>query len=58
MKLGQLVGHIHNENARGIVTVTGESVKGKAFAIVDWFIDPATKKVEAKRQSLEELVER
>jgi len=57
MKLGQLVGHIHNENARGIVTVTGESVKGKAFAIVDWFIDPATKKVEAKRHSLEELVE-
>jgi len=57
MRLGQLVGHIHNENARGIVTVTGESVKGKAFAIVDWFIDPATKKVEAKRHSLEELVE-
>ena len=57
MKLGQLVGHIHNDNARGIVTVTGESVKGKAFAIVDWFIDPATKKVEAKRHSLEELVE-
>jgi len=57
MKLGQLVSHALNENARGIVTVTGESVKGKAFAIVDWFIDPATKKVEAKRHSLEELVE-
>ena len=39
MKLGQLVGHIHNDNARGIVTITGESVKGKAFAIVDWFVD-------------------
>jgi len=57
MKLGQLVGHIHNDNARGIVTVTGESVKGKAFAIVDWFVDKEKNKVEAKRHSPEELVE-
>ena len=56
-ELGAIVTHKLNDSARGIVTVTGESVKGKAFAIVDWFIDPATKKVEAKRHSLEELVE-
>ena len=57
MKLGQIVSHKLNENARGIVTVTGESVKGKAFAIVDWFVDKEKNKVEAKRHSLEELVE-
>jgi len=57
LKLGQIVSHKLNENARGIVTVTGESVKGKAFAIVDWFVDKEKNKVEAKRHSLEELVE-
>ena len=29
--IGKIVGHIHNDNARGIVLTTGESVKGKAF---------------------------
>ena len=56
MKLGQLVGHKLNDKARGIVLTIGESSKGKAFAIVDWLIDPNTKKAEAKRHSPEELI--
>lgn len=57
-QLGQVVSHSLNDKARGIITILGESAKNnKPFAIVDWFIDPATKKVEAKRHSLEELVE-
>jgi hypothetical protein len=54
--IGKTVSHVNNDNARGIVLATGESARGKAFAIVDWFVDPKTKKVEAKRHSPEELV--
>ena len=55
--IGRTVGHIHNDNARGIVLTVGWSVKGKTFAVVDWFVDKEKNKVEAKRHSLEELVE-
>jgi hypothetical protein len=54
--IGKTVGHIHNDNARGIVLTTGESAKGKAFVVVDWFVDKEKNKVEAKRHSPEELV--
>ena len=55
--IGKTVGHIHNDNARGIVLTVGESVKGKTFVVVDWFVDKEKNKVEVKRHSLEELVE-
>ena len=55
--IGKTVGHIHNDNARGIVLTTGESVKGKPFVIVDWFVDKEKNQVEAKRHSPAELVE-
>jgi hypothetical protein len=55
--IGKTVGHIHNDNARGIVLTTGESAKGKPFVIVDWFVDKEKNKVEAKRHLPEELVE-
>tara|TARA_R100000149_G_C5837225_1_gene110595 strand:+ start:171 stop:353 length:183 start_codon:yes stop_codon:yes gene_type:complete len=55
--IGKTVGHIHNDNARGIVLATGESARGKTFVIVDWFVDKEKSKVEAKRHSPEELVE-
>jgi hypothetical protein len=55
--IGKTVGHIHNDNARGIVLTAGESAKGKAFVIVDWFVDKEKSQVEAKRHSPEELVE-
>ena len=55
--IGKTVGHIHNDNARGIVLTTGESVKGKPFVIVDWFVDKEKNQVEAKRHSAAELVE-
>ena len=55
--IGKAVGHIHNDNARGIVLTVGESVKGKIFFVVDWFVDKEKNKVEAKRHSPEELVE-
>ena len=55
--IGKTVGHIHNDNARGIVLTTGESAKGKPFVIVDWFVDKEKNKVEAKRHPPEELVE-
>ena len=54
--IGKTVAHVHNDNARGIVLATGQSVKGQPFVIVDWFVDPTEKKVEAKRHSPEELV--
>ena len=54
--IGKTVGHTLNDNARGIVLATGQSVKGQPFVIVDWFVDPTEKKVEAKRHSPEELV--
>ena len=54
--IGKTVGHIHNDNARGIVLTTGESVKGKAFVVVDWFVDKEKSQVEAKRHSPKELV--
>ena len=55
--IGKTVGHTLNDNDRGIVLTVGESVKGKAFVIVDWFVDKAKNQVEAKRHSPEELVE-
>ena len=55
--IGKTVGHIHNDNARGIVLTTGESVKGEPFVVVDWFVDKEKNQVEAKRHSPEELVE-
>jgi len=55
--IGKTVGHIHNDNARGIVLTTGESLKGKPFVVVDWFVDKEKNRVEAKRHSPEELVE-
>ena len=54
--IGKTVGHVHNDNARGIVLTTGESVKGKPFVVVDWFVDKEKNQVEAKRHSPEELV--
>ena len=55
--IGKTVGHTLNDNARGIVLTTGESVKGQPFVIVDWFVDKEKNQVEAKRHSPEELVE-
>ena len=55
--IGKTVGHIHNDNARGIVLTVGESIKGKTFVIVDWFVDKEKNQVEAKRHSPDELVE-
>ena len=55
--IGKTFGQIHNDNARGIVLTVGESVKGKTFVVVDWFVDKEKNKVEAKRHSPEELVE-
>ena len=54
--IGKTVGHIHNDNARGIILATGQSVKGQPFIIVDWFVDKEKNQVEAKRHSPEELV--
>ena len=55
--IGKTVGHIHNDNARGIVLTAGESVKGKPFVVVDWFVDKEKNQVEAKWHSPGELVE-
>ena len=54
--IGKTVGHTLNDNARGIVLTTGESMKGKPFVVVDWFVDKEKNQVEAKRHSPEELV--
>ena len=54
--IGKTVGHTLNDNARGIVLTTGESVKGKPFVVVDLFVDKEKNQVEAKRHSPEELV--
>ncbi len=55
--IGKTVGHIHNDNARGIVLTTGESAKGQAFVIVDWLVDKEHNQVEAKRHSPDEWVD-
>lgn len=55
--IGKTVGHTLNDSARGIVLTVGESVKGKTFVVVDWFVDKEKSQVEAKRHAPEELVE-
>ena len=56
MKMGQLVKHALNDNARGIVLTEITDRNGKHFFVVDWFVNKEKKLVEAKRHSPEELV--
>ena len=57
MKMGDVVSHTLNENARGIILTEGKSAMGQEFFIVGWFENEKKNCVQTTRNKPEELVE-
>jgi hypothetical protein len=57
MKMGDVVSHTLNENARGMILTQGESAKGQEFFIVGWFENEKKNCVQTNRNTPQELVE-
>ena len=57
MKMGDVVSHTLNRNARGIILTEGKSAMGQEFFIVGWFENEKKSCVQTTRNKPEELVE-
>ena len=57
MKMGDVVSHTLNENARGIILTEGKSAMGQEFFIVGWFENEKRNCVQTNRNTPQELVE-
>ena len=57
MKMGDVVSHTLNENARGVILTEGKSAMGQEFFIVGWFENEKKNCVQTTRNKPEELVE-
>ena len=57
MKMGDVVSHTLNENARGMILTQGESARGQEFFIVGWFESDKKNCVQPTRNKPEDLVE-
>jgi hypothetical protein len=57
MKIGDVVSHTLNENARGMVLTQGKSAFGQEFFIVGWFDGDKKNCVQTNRNTPQELVE-
>ena len=57
MKMGDVVSHTLNENARGLILTEGKSAMGQKFFIVGWFENEKKNCVQTTRNKPEELVE-
>ena len=56
MKMGDVVSHVLNEDARGIILTEGKSARGQEFFIVGWFENEKKICVQTNRNTPEELV--
>ena len=57
MKMGDVVSHVLNDNARGIILTEGKSARGQKFFIVGWFENEKKNCTQTTRNKPEELVE-
>ena len=57
MKIGDVVSHTLNENARGMILTQGESARGQEFFIVGWFDVDKKNCTQTNRNTPQELVE-
>jgi len=57
MKMGDVVSHTLNRNAKGIILTEGKSAMGQEFFIVGWFENEKKNCVQTTRSKPEELVE-
>jgi len=56
MKMGDVVSHTLNENARGMILTEGVSTRGEEFFVVGWFENDKKNCVQTTRNKPEELV--
>ena len=56
MKMGDVVSHVLNNDARGIILPEGKSVRGQEFFIGGWFENEKKNCVQTNRNTPEELV--
>jgi len=57
MKMGDVVSHTLNRNAKGIILTEGKSAMGQEFFIVGWFENEKKSCIQTTRNKPEELVE-
>ena len=57
MKMGDVVSHTLNENARGMILTEGKSAFGQQFFIVGWFDGDKRNCTQTNRNTPQELVE-
>ena len=57
MKMGDVVSHTLNKNARGVILTEGKSAMGQEFFIVGWFENEKKSCVQTNRNTPQELVE-
>ena len=57
MKMGDVVSHTLNRNAKGIILTEGKSAMGQEFFIVGWFENEKRNCVQTNRNTPQELVE-
>ena len=56
MKMGDVVSHTLNENARGLILTEGVSARGDEFFVVGWFEDEKKNCVQTTRNKPEDLI--
>jgi hypothetical protein len=56
MKMGDVVSHTLNENARGLILTEGKSAMGLKFFIVGWFDGERRNCVQTNRNTPQELI--
>jgi hypothetical protein len=56
MKMGDVVSHTLNENARGVILTEGKSAMGQKFFIVGWFENEKKNCTQTNRNTPQELV--
>ena len=56
MKMGDVVSHTLNENARGLILTEGKSAMDQKFFIVGWFENEKKNCVQTSRNKPEDLI--
>ena len=56
MKMGEVVSHVLNDDARGIILTEGKSARGQKFFIVGWVENEKKNWVQTNRNTPEELI--
>ena len=56
MKMGDVVSHVLNDNARGVILTEGKSARGQEFFIVGWFENEKKNCVQTTRNKPEDLI--